>query len=316
MIRTPKREGLVQNILAIAGFIILIIIVVWGLLHLASLSGGWFSSLFQKKADTKITVSVPSSVVSGTPMSLAWKYSPKDKGSYALLYQCNTGVQFAAPASNQSFAAVPCGAAFTLGNATTSVTLLPVLNATSSVKIPLTVLFIPSAAGTQAQGSASVTVIPAAKPAVETPAPAAAKPVTIPAPAASGPADLAVSIVASNVDQFGNGSVTFDISNTGGSNSGTYYFSAQLPAGMQPYTYNSPAQVSLAAGSHILSTLTFTQAMSGNFSVSVSGGNDANTGNNYASGYINAPAYYPNQYQYPYTQYQYPQYQYQYPYGY
>jgi hypothetical protein len=316
MTQATKRGDLVANILAIAGFIILIIIIVWGLLHLASLSSGWFASLFQKKADTSISVSAPSSVVSGTPMTLSWKYSSKDKGSYALLYQCNTGVQFAAPSSNQSFALVPCGAAFTLGSATTSITLIPVSNATSSVKIPLTVLFMPSTSGTQAQGSASMTVTPGAKAVAETPAPVVTKPGSV----ATGPADLSITIVASNVDQFGNGTVSFDIANIGGSSSGTYYFTAQLPAS-QPYTYNSPAQASLAPGSHILSTLTFTQAISGTFSVNISGlpgqgGNDVNGANNYASQYLAGPSYYPNQYQYPYTQYQYPQYQYQYQYGY
>jgi hypothetical protein len=298
-----ENKRFLPNALAIAGFIVLTIIIVWGLLHLASLSGGWFSSLFEKKADTTISVSAPASVVSGTPMTLTWKYSPKDKGSYALLYQCDTGVQFAAP-SNQSFTVVPCGAAFTLGNATSSVILLPVSNATSSVKVPLTVLFIPSATGAQAQGSTNITITPGTKSVVEIPAPVVSKPTPKPTPV-TGPADLAITIVASNVDQFGNGTVTFDIANIGGSSSGTYYFSVQLPTS-QPYSYNSPAQASLAPQSHITSTLTFSQAVGGTFSVSVSGGNDVNNGNNYASQYINAPAYYPNQYQ------QYPQYQYGY----
>lgn len=316
MTHATKRGGLIANILAIAGFIILIIIIVWGLLHLASLSGGWFSSLFQKKADTTISVSAPASVVSGTPMTLSWEYSTKDKGSYALLYRCDTGVQFAAPSSNQTFALVPCGAAFTLDNSTTSVTLLPVSNATSSIQVPLTVLFISSANGTQAQGSVNIKVTAGAKAAQPT-APTTTKPETKPTPVVSGPSDLAITIVASNVDQYGNGTVSFDIANIGGSPSGTYYFTAQLPAS-QPYTYNSPAQASLAPGSHILSTLTFTQAMSGTFSVNVSGlpgqgGNDSNTANNHASQYLAGQSYYPNQYQYSQYQYQqYPQYQYGY----
>ena len=44
---TTKRSTQLPNLLAIIGFLILLIIVVWGLIHLASLSSGWFSGLFK-----------------------------------------------------------------------------------------------------------------------------------------------------------------------------------------------------------------------------------------------------------------------------
>jgi len=110
-----------------------------------------------------------------------------------------------------------------------------------------------------------------------------------------------VRIISLYEDQYGNGTAVFDVSNTGGAASGTYYFSASLPT-YQPYTYSSPAQVSLGGGSHIVSTLNFTQAMSGPFTVQISGGNDSYYGDNTATQYLSANNY--NDYQNPYPQYQ------------
>ena len=56
--------------------------------------------------------------------------------------------------------------------------------------------------------------------------------------------------------------VQFDIANVGGSPTGTWTFTAQLPT-LSGYTYNSPAQISLAPGDHIVNTLRFTQAAQG-----------------------------------------------------
>lgn len=49
------KESLISNTLAIVGFIIVVAIVLWGLLHLASLGQPWFSSLFESFATTPRT---------------------------------------------------------------------------------------------------------------------------------------------------------------------------------------------------------------------------------------------------------------------
>ena len=49
------KESLISNTLAIVGFIIVVAIVLWGLLHLASLGQPWFSSLFESFATTPAT---------------------------------------------------------------------------------------------------------------------------------------------------------------------------------------------------------------------------------------------------------------------
>ena len=133
-------------------------------------------------------------------------------------------------------------------------------------------------------------------------------------------------IISVTTDGTGGGVATFDIANVGGTSSGTYYFTAQLPT-MSGYTYSSPAQSSLAPSAHVVSTLRFSQAVSGVFSVSITTA-DANSGNNYASqtmsGSYNYNQPYPYQSQYssvsypysPYTQgYSGTQYSQQYPYS-
>ena len=144
-------------------------------------------------------------------------------------------------------------------------------------------------------------------------------PTPTPMPRPATPPDLSVYIISVTPDASGIATVTFSIANNGGTSSGTYYFTANLPT-QSGYTYTSPAQSSLAPGSHIISTLRFSQAASGVFSVSITTP-DSNQSNNYASQSLNAPYYnsynynynnYPYQYQAQYSSASYPsQYQYQ-----
>jgi hypothetical protein len=85
----------------------------------------------------------------------------------------------------------------------------------------------------------------------------------------------------------------FDIANIGGSTSGVYYFSANLPT-VGGYIYNSPAQARLAPGAHVVNTLRWTEsAPTGTFTVTVTG--DSNTANNFASATIGGGYNYPPQ---------------------
>lgn len=119
------------------------------------------------------------------------------------------------------------------------------------------------------------------------------------------PADLSVRITSVTTDEYGNGIATFDIANVGGKSSGTYYFTANLPTA-SGYTYSSPAQISLSPGSHIVSTLRFSNTTSGVFTVSITTP-DINQSNNYASEPLNTPYYnsynYNNNYPYQYSPY-------------
>lgn len=339
-----EKSGLLSNILAIGGFLILIIILVWGFIHLVRIGGSWASSLFGARAN-EIRVTVPASVTSGEQFSFMWEYNTTEPGSYVFLYQCEDGFRLETPGVAGALSVVPCGAGFSIGSsATGELPLLATLSGTSATDIPLSVIFTPSATTTsgisQAQGSAVLHVAPATEtPALVTPSAPATVVTSVPVPVSGGSPDLSVSMTGVIAD--GNmASATFDIANTGGSSTGTWYFTAVLPTS-QPYTFTSDAQAPLAPGAHIVNTLRWSGSNSGGgtFSVSVDPSNavkESNESNNYISQWMNAsyqavptsdynsynytggqyydPQFtYPNSYRYSYPQnnnYSYPSYTY------
>jgi len=62
--RTP---GTLSRTLAILGFLILLVIVVWGLAHIATLSSPWFSSLFRQPSPTTPTTIIIKEPIKTTP---------------------------------------------------------------------------------------------------------------------------------------------------------------------------------------------------------------------------------------------------------
>ena len=274
-----EKASLLSNILAIVGFIILIVIVIWGLFHLGSFSKSWFASLFPSVNSIQITVPA-TKVPSGKPVVISWKYSPKDKGAYTFLYQCHSGFQFKTQGAGGT-SAIPCGAAFAVPGAKNSLSVTPILSGTSSLSVPLSIVFMPTASGTRAEGSTSLAVTAASSKNT-----AVATTSTYQNPDATGLPDLTVQILSTNTDASGMTAATFDIANAGDASTGTWYFTAQLPTA-PAYTYVSDAQASLAPGAHIENTLRFTQATPGSvFTVSVDPSNfinESNESNNIAS---------------------------------
>lgn len=307
------KASLVSNTLAIVGFIIVIVIVLWGLFHIATLGQPWFSSLFGT-GSSSIKVTAPANVTSGTAFAISWKYSTSEKGTYAFLYQCKDTVRFETTGAGGLMNAVPCGAAFTVATTNNTLMVTPQLSGTAPTSVPLTVVFIPSATSSkQVQGSAAVIVNPRASGSLVMQPVATSTPTTpvVPTPRVAGPADLEVQIISVQPDGAGGAVATFDIGNVGQSSTGVYTFTAQLPT-TDGYLYNSATQYSLAPGDHIVNTLRFSQAVSGIFSVVVDPAqtkHEANTNNNYASRQVSMP-YIPPTYpqQYP----QYPEYPYVY----
>jgi hypothetical protein len=301
------RTSFVSNAVGIGGFVILAIIVIWGLTHLFHIStDGWFSGLFQNKAT--IQVSTPAQATSSEPFVVSWKYAPSTKGNYALLYQCNASTKIAIVESDAQID-VTCGKAFTV-SATNKLSLLPTLTGTTSVKLPLSIMFMPSATGTKAEGGTTITIHPRAGAAQVALAPegisqtSSTQASTTHATAhatssqthsthAEGPADFSVRIVAVGAIDPQTGifidraptqndiaAVKFDIGNVGGTATGPWYFSADLPT-QNGYAYTSPRQASLAPGAHILNTLRFNQIIpGGTFSVTADPQNQINESTN------------------------------------
>lgn len=276
--------ALVSNALAIAGFVVLAIIIVWGLLHIASLSSGWFGNLFNN-SNTRgtILVSAPESAISGRPARIAWQHA-SEGGRYAFLYECRTGLDVGIPIVKDgetvpTLARVPCGTAFTLGNATSSLIVVPILTASSTIPANINIVYVPEGRGAEASGSATIAVTTASG------APEVPKTPAAPNTRTTGAADLAVSIVSLTTDGSGMTTAVFTISNIGGSATGVYAFTAALPTA-QPYAFHSDAQASLAPGDSIVNTLRFTQTIPGIFSVAVDPSNmvaESNESNNATS---------------------------------
>lgn len=325
------RSGILSNILAIAGFIIVIVVIIWGLVHLASISRNWFGSLFGTSDEATLEVMAPETANSGKAFDITWDHESDVAGSYAFLYQCVNGFLFVTPNPAGGLGEIPCGAAYTVPSENKVLSLMAILTGTTSVPMPLSVIFLPSATGTQVQGSATVMIMGGETGSVVTPTPSPTPtppspsptptPTPIPAPRPITPADLMVRIIAVGVIDTYSGvfvnrtpaspseiaAVQFEIVNIGGKSSGTYYFTAQLPVDGQGYSYNSPLQASLTPGSRMVNTLRFTQTRSGGgtFSVSVDPSNvvrESNENNNYASQFVSAPNWgsYGQYPQYPY----------------
>jgi len=279
-----------STVVAVGGLIVLVIIVLWGLINLLTLSRGWFSSLFERVE--RIEVSAPMEFTSGASSLVTWKHELRKEGTYALLYACREGLTFSASVGGQ-FTSIECGSAFTLGlpgqgGATSSVALLPALEGEESAAVTLTVVFVPRSGDPKdgAQGSATAVVVPASSVA---PAPVSPDNGGVRGrPFIGGSPSLSVRVVSAQVDAYGNATVSFDIANEGSGASGVYYFTASLPT-QGGYAYTSPAQSPLPAGSHILSTLNFTLALPGTFTVTLSGGGDSSAADNTASVFISTP---------------------------
>lgn len=308
---TPQSQGpgLLANILAVAGFIILIIVIVWGAYHLLRLTGSGVSSLFSRFGgnDSAITITVPRETQSGTAFPLSWKFETDEAGSYAFLYQCKTGFRFDVTSPTGKANAISCGSAFTVGTST-SLSLTPVLTGTTTMDVPVSVVFLPAATSTEArpQGTATVHVIgkngATAMPVPSTPTNTGSASTRPAAPV--GKPDISVRILAVGVinpvtgifeSRYPSGpediaAVQFDIANNGGSSTGNYYFSVNLP--MQGgYLYSSSIQANLAPASHVVNTLRFKPVQSGGGTINVSvdstyAVNESNEGNNTAAMYI------------------------------
>lgn len=275
---------LFTDILTIIGLAILFIIIIWGLIHLVELVVSSYSG--NQPAPT-IQVVAPAQATAGKSVTVSWNYSPSKPGSYAFLYECQSGLSFQSSSTKTS--EIPCGVAYTIGDATSSLSLIPELSATSSVSDTVSIVFIPSNAGSQVQGDAAITINPASAAAPVKTLPVKTPTASYVAPQQAGPAQLAVSIISGNINASGDGTVTFNIANVGESTSGSYTFSAILPTA-QAYPYVSPEQAPLAPGAHVVSTLSFTNARSGGglFSVTIEGA-DANSSSDSASMEIPGP---------------------------
>ncbi len=321
------HPSLLSSVLVIAGFITLTAIVLWGLLHVATIASPWLDSLFGTPKPL-IEVTAPSEVQSGEEFAISWKHETDAEGMYTLLYQCRDNLRLETVGAGAP-RVIPCGAAVTVASPEKTIGVRPMLSGTASTSVSISIVFLPNtpvlsgtttesdAENARAEGSATVIVNP--KPAATQPLPTTstepvARPTTpavtvlptnpatppsqysvtttrIQAPAT--PPDLTVQILSLRIDPSGMGIVEFDIANVGGSTSGSYTFEVYLPT-RSLYTYSSSVQSPLSAGGHIVNTLRFGDGMSGAVTIVVDPTNtsrEVNVNNNITTRQVAGPTY-------------------------
>jgi hypothetical protein len=161
--------GGATRVLAIIGFVALIVIGMWGSVQVAravpttlsSIAAAIVSitSIFVPATET-ITLSAPSlSVVSGTPLTLTFDHNKKSvDGSYAFRYSCADGVSFAGPAGTTTDT-IACNIPYRFAINGNTVTVTPVSTANRFVDVEVFVDFTPTGAATPTvTGSTVVTV--------------------------------------------------------------------------------------------------------------------------------------------------------------
>ncbi len=312
------RPSLLSSVLVIAGFITLIAVVLWGLLHIATIASPWVGDLFNNTSTPAIEITAPKEVTSGEDFTLSWKHATDAEGMYALLYQCKNNLRLET-SGDSAARVIPCGAAVTVASPEKSIVVKPVLSGSATTSVTISIVFterspvIAAATGSaeskpeHAEASIALTVLPRAHvvnpvplPVVQpvtdlarpsVPAvtalptqPAPVQPIyTIPSsqPAqynASTPADLTVNVISLSIDPSGMGVVEFDVANAGGGSSGAYTFEVYLPT-QSGYTYVSPTQSPLGPGDRIINTLRFSNAIGGSVSIVVDPKNSVHESN-------------------------------------
>ena len=155
------------RILAVFGFVAIILIGLWGSVSVAKVIPGTFASLASAivsltsvfvPANNAITISVPSLTVNdGEAFALSWTHESTQNGSYKFRYDCVPGVSFTSPTRTGSEAAIFCNTPFNFLNATDSITVTAFSEENQLTDVGVHIDFIPEGS-TQAAVTGSVTL--------------------------------------------------------------------------------------------------------------------------------------------------------------
>ncbi|HET8581101.1 MAG TPA: CARDB domain-containing protein [Candidatus Paceibacterota bacterium] len=268
------KPSLVSNIIALIGFIFILIIIVWGLLNIGSWVpgiGSWFSGLFGPGKTLTIELQ-SSSVPSGTPTTIGWTHKASD-GTYAFEYECTKNASFSVPtAATSTYATLPCATPYIIAAAGPHAIKVVPTSSAASVTIPFTITYRDTKGVAGASGTSALTITNAQKDDGGTGSTGGSTSTTTP-PAAGKP-DLTVSVLglgvivngvyqtANQINPGDTAAIRFEIRNAGTKATGAWRFRASLPTA-DGYIYNSALQDSLAPGSYVIYTLRFTNLAAG-----------------------------------------------------
>jgi hypothetical protein len=156
---TARMAGSASRVLAIIGFVALIVIGMYGSVRVAQAVPGAFSrmaaaivsitSIFVP-ADELITVSLPSySVLHETPVTIAFEHKNKKvDGSYSFRYSCAAGVTLTTVAGDGTPTSITCNEPYGFAPFNNSITLTPQSTSTRFTDVEVFIAFTPSGAGT------------------------------------------------------------------------------------------------------------------------------------------------------------------------
>ena len=145
---TKSKEGILK-VLAIGGFIGLIIIIAWLGIQLISFMPSAFTSLasladsvYNYKPVEIVVVSTKAVANAGESFTLTWN-KPKQNGTFTFTYTCTEGVSIEIRSKVDTIETVPCNEAYDIG-AVDTVDLSINSERNRFTEIPYTIAFIPS----------------------------------------------------------------------------------------------------------------------------------------------------------------------------
>ena len=172
-ISRDKVMAVALRVFAIASFVVVLVVGMWGSVQVAKAVPSAMSSLAAAIASLssifipagsaeEIVVSAPTlTVISGEEVALSWEHIGRgSEGSYSFRYNCADGVHFISPASSGSEGVVFCNVPFNFLNANDSLTLTAVSQKNRFIDVTLFIDFTPNGtAAVTVSGTATLTII-------------------------------------------------------------------------------------------------------------------------------------------------------------
>lgn len=280
-----KKPGFIGNIIAAIGFFILAILIIWGLINVATWAPAlWnsISSLFGGSVSKTLTISLSNSqVVSGTATTVNWNHNAKN-GTYAFAYECTTGASIDVPVASGGYTSLPCNNMYVVAASAAHAVQIKPKTGTSTSTIPFSVTYRDEKGVAGANAQATVTVTP-------TPQNNGGGSGNNGGSNGGGnsggsttvyKADLSVRLISfgimlgdtftptTSINPGDTVAIRFEIKNSGNKASSAWRFRATLPAD-PTYVYDSVVQQSLGAGDYVVYTLKFTNLAQGGGIISV-----------------------------------------------
>jgi len=284
MTTNEARPSFIRSILAIAAFVIIVLIGLWGAAQAFWLAPSVFSqitSLFSRTDDT-ISITLPSNIESGAPFDIRWEHKGDAGGQYAFSYRCREGFSFQMAKDNGTYSPIACETPTAVpSKEKQSLKLIPV-SKIRFLDVPFVIAYFNPEGDIAAEGTNTATIINSSATSdtgtiggaenggtdTQPETPTQSAPPTKP--------DLTVRILETGIIDRATGAfipksqiftsdiaaIRFEVKNAGGGVSGSWMFIANLPTN-PPFEFTSKTQQSLGPQDRIEYTLRFDQPKSG-----------------------------------------------------